>query len=64
MTTLDWRSPEAYAPLESADAADLAWEFLRRHPDYRQDYRRWTQYGKPDAGHAEFRRQWGLIFRS
>lgn len=63
MTTLDWRSPEAYARFETADAADLAWEFLRRHPDYRKHYDRWIEDGKPDAGHADFRRQWGLIFR-
>jgi len=60
---LDWRSPEAYANLQTADAADLAWECLRRNPDYQTNYRQWVETGSAPAGDAEFRRLWGLTFR-
>jgi hypothetical protein len=35
----DWRSPETYAKLQTVEAADFAWECLRRNRDYREDYR-------------------------
>jgi hypothetical protein len=38
MSEFDWRSPETYARLQSAEAADFAWEYLRRNSDYREDY--------------------------
>ena len=31
-------SIEDYAYLKGADRTSWAWEFLRRHPDYRRDY--------------------------
>ncbi|WP_179880111.1 transcriptional regulator domain-containing protein [Bradyrhizobium ottawaense] len=33
MPDTDWRSEEAYSGLKKADAADLAWEWLRRDRD-------------------------------
>jgi Family of unknown function (DUF6499) len=39
MFEFDWRSPETYAKLQTAEAADFAWEYLRRNTDYREDYR-------------------------
>lgn len=33
-----WRTPDAYAHLQSATGADLAWEFLRRNDAYRHEY--------------------------
>lgn len=36
MSEFDWRSPEAYASLQSAEAIDFAWECLRRNLDYRR----------------------------
>jgi hypothetical protein len=39
MSEFDWRSPETYAKLQTAEAADFAWECLRRNSDYREDYR-------------------------
>jgi Family of unknown function (DUF6499) len=39
MSEFDWRSPETYAKLQTAEAADLAWECLRRNSDCREDYR-------------------------
>jgi transcriptional regulator len=64
MTTLDWRSPKDYANLQEADMVDLAWECLRRNPDYQRDYRRVVAMGSPDRIDAQFRRVWGLSFRS
>jgi len=39
MATSRWQSRENYDPLKSLDRIDLAWEFIRRNPDYRLDYR-------------------------
>jgi hypothetical protein len=39
MFELDWRSPETYAKLQNAEAADFAWECRRRSSDYREDHR-------------------------
>jgi hypothetical protein len=33
----DWRSAAAYAYLNDLNPAELAWEFLRRNPDYQRD---------------------------
>jgi hypothetical protein len=33
MFEFDWRSPETYAKLQTAEAADFAWEYLRRNSD-------------------------------
>ena len=59
----DWRSAAAYAYLDDLNPAELAWEFLRRNPDYQRDYR--TAAGGI-AGQAEFPEplilRWGLRF--
>jgi len=34
----EWRSEAAYAYLDDLKPAELAWEFLRRNPNYRRDY--------------------------
>jgi hypothetical protein len=39
MTSSRWQSEESYEPIRSMDRIQLAWEFLRRNPDYRRDYR-------------------------
>jgi hypothetical protein len=39
MFEFDWRSPETYAKLQAAQAADFAWECLRRNGGYREDDR-------------------------
>jgi hypothetical protein len=39
MSAVDWRSEEDYANFEKAEAADIAWEWLRRDGDYHKDYR-------------------------
>lgn len=38
-----WRSPAAYMPLRTASLAQIAWEFLRRNPDYQ---RAWESFRK------------------
>lgn len=35
----DWRSEAAYDYIDKLTPGDLAWEFLRRNPDYRNAYR-------------------------
>src|ERR1700691_3606739 len=37
--TTDWRSQDSVDALLELDRAGLAWEFLRRNPDYREDFR-------------------------
>jgi hypothetical protein len=39
MSDPDWRSPETYAKLQTAEAPDFAWECFRRNSNCRKDYR-------------------------
>lgn len=48
-----WYPTAAYLYVLHLDAPALAWEYLRRHPDYRRDWLR--RHHRPDAAHA-----WGL----
>jgi hypothetical protein len=64
MPEFDWRSPESYKSLQNADITDIAWECLRRNADYRRDYEAMIA-NNPDGGVTpEFRRRWGICFRS
>jgi hypothetical protein len=36
--TRNWRSPEAADALKDLDRSALAWEFLRRNPEFREHY--------------------------
>ncbi len=60
MRIADWRSPDAHHHTLLLDPADLAWEFLRRNPDYHASFAAHprTADRKPD-GPA---RRWGLRF--
>ena len=61
----DWRSEERYADLGECSAADLAWEFLRRNPQYQDDcalLRQDASSGQTDAERVRLDR-WGLSFR-
>lgn len=63
MSEFNWRSPQSYQrAIESGEMADFAWESLRRSPNYRADY----QHAFSIAGQVdpEFRRRWGICFRS
>lgn len=53
-----WRSAEAYDYLDELPASDLAWEYLRRNPDYQSDFRR---VGR-GPGQAREIDRWGLRF--
>src|SRR5438105_4739 len=60
----DWRSSANYAYLNDLDPADLAWEFLRRNPDYQRNHRIPAR-PEPDAddGNDASAKRWGLQFR-
>ena len=66
--TTDWRSQDAVDALLELDRAGLAWEFLRRNPDYREDFRQTLQRVatgeiSEEAAMTEFSRRWGVSFR-
>ena len=63
MSEPDWRSPEAYVIMQDAEAADFAWEFLRRNAEYRDDHRKLQLGGPLLAVRWKFRQRWGLSFR-
>jgi hypothetical protein len=61
----DWRSEERYADVQACSAAALAWEFLRRNPDYTEEFARDgrdASSGRTDADGVRLAR-WGLSFR-
>lgn len=60
----DWRSEAAYDYIDKLTPGDLAWEFLRRNPDYRNAYRDLVATGRlTEAIAQEFAERWGLRFR-
>lgn len=61
MSGFDWRSAKAYDRAQDAEITGLAWECLRRNPDFQRDHRGLTP---PTAVSPEFRQRWGLTFRS
>ena len=63
MTAGDWRSAEAYDYVRDLDPADMAWEFLRRNPDYRQDFDRMMREHPNNERDAALLHRWGLRFR-
>lgn len=58
----DWRQGAQYDYIAGLDAADLAWEFLRRNADYKRDYHRIPKRARYSAADTLTRR-WGLRFR-
>lgn len=65
---MDWRSQDATDALKDLDRSGLAWEFLRRNPEYREDYRQALQRIASgaiteEAAMAEISPRWGLSFR-
>lgn len=63
----DWRRCTA-DDLRGLQRADFAWEFLRRNPDYRDDYDKTMQRiaaaeVDSEAARAALARRWGLRFR-
>lgn len=62
----DWRSEERYAGLEHASPSSLAWEFLRRNPDYQRDFdriKRRRAFSAEPGANADPIQRWGLTFR-
>jgi hypothetical protein len=64
MPVSDWRSHKAYANFERAEAADIAWEWLRRDNEYQSDYGSLTSEQRSSGLGESFRQKWGLSFRS
>ncbi|WOJ88358.1 DUF6499 domain-containing protein [Methylocapsa polymorpha] len=60
MSKEDWRSPAAYDYAAAMEPSGLAWEFLRRNPDYRIAYE--AAQARADDGVAGPARCWGLRF--
>jgi len=68
MPTQYWRSAETIERLNHLERPGFAVEFLRRNPNYRQDYARMLRQIARDQAHAEATRtnvahRWGLRFR-
>ncbi|WP_406693457.1 transcriptional regulator domain-containing protein [Sphingomonas cannabina] len=60
-----WRSETAYDYIDKLTTSELAWEFLRRNPEYRADFQRLLSSGRlTDETATAFAHQWGLSFRS
>ena len=60
MSTEDWRSRAAYQYAAAMEPESLAWEFLRRNPDYRETYK--AVSAQADDGTDGPARRWGLRF--
>lgn len=58
-----WRSEAAYEYIDTLAPGDLAWEFLRRNPDYRNAYQQLVSIGRLTEEVAQhFAEQWGCDF--
>ena len=59
-----WRSDSAYDYVDQLTVSELAWEFLRRNPDYRTAFQKLVSSGRlTDETAKTFAREWGLCFR-
>lgn len=56
----DWRSPESYADMTNLMPREVAWEFLRRNPVYREEYEKSQRLEGDEAD--KFAHRWGLRF--
>lgn len=63
MNDRDWRSGAAYDALDEVSLKGLAWEYLRRNPDYVADYERLAGAAGDGATSIEVLKPWGLRFR-
>jgi len=50
--------------METAETADIAWEWLRRDGEYRKDYGALSIPARLSGATTDFRGKWGLSFRS
>jgi hypothetical protein len=63
MSSRDWRSGAAYDDLEDVSLRGLAWEYLRRNPDYVANYHEITTTPADTEKIDEVTKSWGLRFR-
>lgn len=63
MNDRDWRSGAAYDALDEVSLKGLAWEYLRRNPDYVTDYERLAAAARKRETSVEVLKPWGLRFR-
>ena len=64
MLVVDWRSEQDYANFEKAETADIAWEWLRRDSEYEHEFKHLTAAARSSGSPHQFRKKWGLSFRS
>jgi len=64
MLVVDWSSERDYANFGKAETADFAWEYLRRDSEYEQEFRNLTSAAQSSGTPQQFRKKWGLSFRS
>jgi hypothetical protein len=64
MLVVDWRSEPDYANLDKAETDAFAWEYLRRDNEYEQEFRDLTSAAQSSGTPHQFRKKWGLSFRS
>jgi Family of unknown function (DUF6499) len=63
MNDRDWRSGAAYDGLNEVSLKGLAWEYLRRNPDYVADYERLAGAAGNSETSVEILKPRGLRFR-
>ena len=64
MPPRDWRVGSDYEHVDALGLSGLAWEFLRRNPQYQSDYQAAVRGGGLDApeGGGGLPPRWGLRF--
>jgi hypothetical protein len=66
MSPDEWKSAEAYEALQAYAAPELAYEFLRRNPDYVRDRDRLGRARRAGQANSDqedaFARKWGARF--
>ncbi len=62
MAGRDWRTKAHYDAVEDFTPRELAWEYLRRNPDFVRDQRRASK-AATDSDPEAVAQTWGLRFR-
>jgi len=57
----DWGSASAFGYFDALNPAEIAWEFLRRNPEYQRDYHAAISAASAEPP-ASFLASWGLRF--
>lgn len=56
----NWKDPDAYPDPNETDGCQWAWEFIRRNPEYHEDYKILTKAKKEGSGNIRTRYGFGL----